>query len=88
MPITKYQNQNFTSQTFVLEESWFVNCVLTECTVFFSGGSFEMETTRFENCQWKFRDEAQRTCLLLSQIGLLPPMQSLPQTKQPSGQVN
>lgn len=88
MPITKYQNQTFTNQTFQLEECWFVHCVLKECTIFFSGGSFDMETTSFQNCQWKFQNEAQRTCQLLAQIGLLPPMQSLPQTTQQPGQVN
>src|ERR1700682_1046603 len=28
MPITKYEGRTLTQQTFKLEESWFVNCVL------------------------------------------------------------
>jgi hypothetical protein len=75
MPITKHVNQTFTGATFQLEECWFVNCVLRQCTIFYRGGSYELENARFENCQWKFQNEAQRTCVLLSQIGLLPAQQ-------------
>ena len=42
---------------------------------FAAGGSYELENARFENCQWKFQNEAQRTCVLLNQIGLLPGQQ-------------
>jgi hypothetical protein len=88
MSITKYQNQTLNDQAFQLEECWFVNCVLRNCTIFYSGGSYEMEQTRMENCSWKFQNEAQRTCTLLSQIGLLPIPQTLPQTTQRTDQVN
>jgi hypothetical protein len=71
MPIQKYEGQTLSGKTFKLEECWFVNCVLRDCTIFYSGGSYEFENTKFENCQWKFQDKAQRTCVLLSQIGLL-----------------
>jgi hypothetical protein len=88
MSIKKYQNQSFTNETFQLEECWFVNCVLKNCTIFFAGGSYEMEQTSFENCQYKFQNEAQRTCQLLGQIGVLPIPQTIPQTTQPPNQVN
>jgi hypothetical protein len=88
MSITKYQNQTLVDRAFQLEECWFVNCVLKGCTIFYAGGSYELEQTRMENCQWKFQNEAQRTCTLLSQIGLLPSPQIHPQTLQPSGPVN
>lgn len=88
MSIKKYQNQSFINETFQLEECWFVNCVLKNCTIFFSGGSYEMEQTSFENCQYKFQNEAQRTCQLLGQIGALPPPQAIPQRTQPPNQVN
>ena len=70
MPINKYEGQTFAGKVFKLEECWFVNCVLRDCTIFYSGGSYEFENTKFEACQWKFQDEAQRT-VLLNQIGLL-----------------
>lgn len=88
MPISKYEGQTFKGAAFKLEECWFVNCVLRECTIFYSGGSYELLNTTFDGCQWKFQDQAQRTCTLLSQIGLLPTQQTPPQmTKLNSGPV-
>ncbi len=89
MPITKYDGQTFERQVFQLEECWFVNCVLRECVIFYRGGSYELENARFENCQWKFQDGAQRTAVLLTQIGLLPAQQApAPRTTLNTGRVN
>jgi len=88
MPITKYEGRTFTRQTFQLEECWFVNCVLKECTIFYSGGSYEMENARFDNCQWKFQNEAQRTMTLLTMIGLIKVQQIPPQSTLNTGPVN
>lgn len=89
MSIVKHEGKTFTGQTFELEECWFVNCVLRDCTIFYSGGSYEMENTQLQNCSWKFHDNAQRTCQLLNLIGLLPPPQANPQMAlQPSGPPN
>jgi hypothetical protein len=88
MAITKYEGQTFTGKVFQLEECWFVNCVLRECTIFYRGGSYDLVNTNFDRCQWKFQDDAQRTCVLLSQIGLLPAQPTPPQmTKLNSGPV-
>ena len=88
MPITKYEGQTFTKKAFQLEECWFVNCVLKECTIFFSGGSFELENARFENCQWKFQNEAQRTMQLMTMIGLIKVQQTPPKSTLNTGPVN
>jgi hypothetical protein len=40
MPIAAYEGQTFTNKAFNLEECWFVNCVLKECVIFYSGGSY------------------------------------------------
>lgn len=88
MPITKYEGQTFTKKVFQFEECWFLNCVLKECVLFYSGGSYEMENTRFENCQWKFQDEALRMFLLLTQIGLLKAQQIPPQATLNTGPLN
>jgi hypothetical protein len=88
MPVTKYVGQTFKEATFQLEECWFINCILRQCTIFYRGGSYELENATFDNCQWKFQDQAQRTCVLLSQIGLLPAQQTPPQmTKLSTGPV-
>jgi hypothetical protein len=68
----KYENQTLTHEVFQLEECWFVNCTLVECTLFYAGGSYLWERCQFQNCQWKFQGRAQATCALLTQLGLLP----------------
>jgi hypothetical protein len=80
MAITRYEGQTFTKKVFQLEECWFVNCVLRECYVFYSGGSYLWENTTFENCQWKFQGPAAQTVNLLALIGLLKPGQAPPPT--------
>jgi hypothetical protein len=85
MPITKYQGRTLEGQTFLLEECWFVNCVLRECRIFYRGGAYIFENTRFENCQWSFQNEAAQTVQLLSLIGLLQPGQIPPAQIQATG---
>jgi hypothetical protein len=75
MPITKYEGRTIENQVFQLEECWFVNCVLRRCTIFYAGGSYELQNATFDNCQWKFQGLASHTCTLLSMIGLLPAQQ-------------
>ncbi len=70
--MTKYENQALTNKVFQLEECWFVNCTLVECTLFYAGGPYLWEQCQFQNCQWKFQGQAQATCALLTQLGLLP----------------
>jgi hypothetical protein len=90
MPVTKYENQTVTGQIFRVEECWFVNCTLKNCVMYYSGGPFELESCRLENCQWKFQGPAQQTIALMSSIGLLPIQPThLQPTKTPStGQVH
>ncbi len=39
MPIAKYEGRTIEHQVFQLEECWFVNCILRECTIFYPQGS-------------------------------------------------
>lgn len=86
MSITRYEGRTFTKQVFQLEECWFINCVLRECHLFYSGGSYLWENTTFENCDWKFQGPSAQTVNLLIQIGLLKPGQTPPAKLQSSGQ--
>jgi hypothetical protein len=81
VPVTKYANQTLENQSIDVDESYFVNCVLKECDLFFSGGDFEWQATKFENCRWHFRGSALRTFNLLTQIGVLKQPQA---TQQPA----
>ncbi len=88
MPITKYEGQTLIKKVIVLEECWIVNCILRECVIFYSGGSYDLVHAQLENCQWKFQGPANMTAQLLSLIGLLPKPQIPGQFAPPSGPVN
>ena len=88
MPITKYEGQTFTKKVFQLEECWFVNCVLRECIIFYSGGAYELENATFDNCQWKFQGQAQHTFALLTQIGMIQTQQIPPQSILNTGPIH
>jgi hypothetical protein len=69
--ITKYEGRTFTHESFVIEECCFVNCVLRECDLFYSGGDYDLTSTPIENCQWHFRGKAAKTLQLAGMLGLL-----------------
>ncbi len=72
MPTTRYANQTFHGKSFDVDECFFVNCVLKECDLFYAGGDFSWQDSKFENCRWQFRGRALTTVNLLRTIGLLP----------------
>jgi len=69
--MNRYEGKTLNKATFVMEECFFINCVLTDCDVFYSGGDVEWVNTRFDNCRWHFRKEALRTVQTLTQLGML-----------------
>jgi len=79
MSIIKYEGKTYTKQTFVIEESFFLNCVLRDCDLFYSGGDSEWLNVQFENCRWHFRGQALKTMQVMQMIGML----KLPQTPPP-----
>ena len=82
--IMKYEGQSFEKKTFILEECYFVNCVLKECDLFYSGGDFEMTNARMEHCHWHFRGPALKTIQLAQLLGMLKSQQTPPPSFQVS----
>jgi hypothetical protein len=78
--MTKYDGQKFTKAAFVMEDCFFVNCVLTDCDLFYSGGDVESVNLKTENCRWHWRGPALRTAQLMGALGMLkaPQMPPLP----------
>jgi len=69
--ITKYEGQKLTKGAFVIEECFFVNCSLTDCDLFYSGGNFEWVNSQFQNCRWHWRGAALNAVQLLTGLGAL-----------------
>ena len=69
--ITKYEGKTFTKQAFVLEESYFVNCVLKDCDLFYSGGDLEMLNCQMIEVHWHFRGPALKTMQMAQMWGML-----------------
>jgi hypothetical protein len=78
--MTKYEGKEFSQMLFVMEDCYFVNCVLRECDLFYSGGDADFVNLRMENCRWHFRGPAQKTFQLLQNVGMLKPGQTPPET--------
>ena len=69
--MTKYENKTLSKAMLVMEDCFFINCVLDDCDVFYSGGDIEWVNLRFENCRWHFRGAALKTMQTMQQIGML-----------------
>jgi hypothetical protein len=76
--MTKYENKQLSKSTFVMEDCFFINCVLTDCDLFYSGGDVEWMKLQFVNCRWHFRGPALRTVQTLMQLGMLKQGPTLP----------
>jgi hypothetical protein len=90
MPYFIHNNENLKNAVYALDEHAFINCKLSNCTLVYSGGTFEFMNATFENCQWKFRNDAALTLQLCMSIGMLKQGQAPPPNFQGSGgpQVN
>ncbi len=69
--MNKYEGKTFTKGAFVMEDCFFVNCVLTDCDLFYSGGDAEFVNLKTENCRWHWRGPALKTFQLLGGLGML-----------------
>jgi hypothetical protein len=83
-----YQDKSITEQTFVLEETVFINCVLKNCDLFYAGGDFEIVNLRLENCRIHFRGPAKSTQMMMLTLGMLKAPLQLPPSATSSTKSN
>ena len=81
-----YRNQSFRGKSFVLEEVAFVNCTLSDCDLYYSGGDFDWVDTRFEGCRFHWRGPAKNMFALAQTLGMIqaqiPPHGLIPPSAQ------
>ncbi len=75
-----YRKQDFQGKSFILEEVTFLECKLSDCDLYYSGGDFEWVNSNFENCRFHWRGPAKNTLALLQVMGALKPPQMPPQS--------
>src|SRR5579864_5076370 len=73
-----HEQQQFQNKTFVVEECYFINCVLVECDLFYSGGDSEWVNTSFQNCRGHWRGAAGMTFRLMQLLGMLKEPTTIP----------
>jgi hypothetical protein len=78
--VETYKNQNFQGKSFILDEVTFLECKLSDCDLYYSGGDFEWVNSHFENCRFHWRGPAKNTLALLQVMGALKPQQKPPES--------
>ncbi len=83
-----YRKENFQGKSFILEEVVFMECKLTDCDLFYSGGDSEWVNCQFENCRFHWRGAAKNTIALAQLMGILktpaPPPNLVPTSQKPN----
>lgn len=83
-----FRNENFQGKSFHLDDVVFMNCKLTDCDLYYSGGDFEWVNSNFENCRFHWRGAAKNTLALAQTVGILktptPPVNLVPTSQKPN----
>ncbi len=72
-----YKNRVITKEAIVLEDVCLIDCTLTDCDVFYSGGDADYQNLKLDNTRFHFRGAAQKTVQTLASFGMLK-MQPMP----------
>jgi hypothetical protein len=81
------ENEVISHKTIVLDDKHFVNCTYDQCTVVYNGGEYALTNTSFKNCPITLAGAAQRTAMLLTTMGVLPPATLGAAPNKPNGPV-
>jgi hypothetical protein len=61
--------KKFERSSIVLDNMWFDNYSFENCDIFYSGGSAEVRSCRFENVRWCFQGAAALTIETMRKMG-------------------
>jgi len=70
--VKKVENQRIEGETVALDGKAFVNCVLIDCVVEYSGSPFMLVDTELKGCRYVFFGAAKGTVHLLQSVGMMP----------------
>jgi len=88
MPTTFYNGQAIQKRSLDLDDCFFINCVVKDCDIFYSGGDAQWQESKFENCRFHFRGTALRTIALAQLLGLMKPPSAQIQPPESNLKVN
>jgi hypothetical protein len=88
MTINRYEGKTFSKQAFIVEECFFLNCVLNDCDLFYSGGDFDWANAQFVECRWHFRGPCLKTMQLMQTMGMLKTTPTVPPSPVSSSKMN
>jgi len=69
----------------VLEEVAFINCTLTDCDLYYSGGDFDLVNTKIDACRFHWRGHAKNTATLMQMMQMSAQQTTPPGFQTPPG---
>ena len=67
------RNKTFMNEAVLLDGNHFIDCLLQDCTIEYSGGPVILERASFSGCHHLFSGQAEMTIRLLQILGMMPP---------------
>ncbi len=65
-------SQSRVGVSFKIDDTHFIDCLFTNCTLEYSGGPVEFERTTMRGCRYVFFGRAKRTVKFLQAVELMP----------------
>lgn len=59
----------FENQTLYLDDTYYLECKITQCSLIYTGGDFGWTDTTFDRCLIKFEGAAHRSLLVINSFG-------------------
>lgn len=66
-----YRNQTLDGLYLELETVTFIDCILVNCDLYYSGGDYEWVRTSFTDCRFHWRGPANNTARLMQSLNML-----------------